>query len=117
MSSDRPDHSIHNGDGDQPMHPAAHILFGWVASPLTKPIVFWGLGALAVLLILVDLIYVRHTKFDIEGIPGFYGIFGFLAFSFVVLMGWPLGYLLRRDENYYEDQPAETDPHSEEAQK
>ena len=34
--------------------------------------------------------------------PGFQGVFGFLAFGLAVLSGWPLGKMLRRPEDYYD---------------
>lgn len=34
-------------------------------------------------------------------VPMSYAIFGFLAYSFVVLCAWPLFKLLARDEDYY----------------
>lgn len=58
-----------------------------------------GLGALA--LGLADLYLKRHALFAFEGWTAFHAWFGFLAFSFVVLAGWPLGALLRRREDYY----------------
>jgi hypothetical protein len=39
--------------------------------------------------------------------PGFYALFGFLAFGVAVLSGWPLGKLLRRREDYYETRSGE----------
>lgn len=57
-------------------------------------VVFVGLGA-------VDLVHHRHALFSWEGLPFFHSVFGFAAFTFVVLMGWPLRRLLSRPENYY----------------
>ena len=37
--------------------------------------------------------------------PVFYGVLGFLAFSFIVLAGQHLRGILMRDENYYKDEP------------
>ncbi|MEL7127961.1 MAG: hypothetical protein AAGK23_00300 [Pseudomonadota bacterium] len=88
------------------MHPIARALFGWVTFPRTGQIIFWGLALLSVLLIVGDPIAQRHTKEDIEAVTGFYGLFGFVAFAFAVLMGWPLGRLLRRSETYYDDDDA-----------
>lgn len=86
--------------------PLAKGLFGWVEAKATGQLIFWGLAALSVILIALDIdfIFERHYKEEIEGITGFYALYGFLAFSFVVLMGWPLGRLLRRDENFYGDE-------------
>mgnify|MGYP004068077959 FL=1 len=55
----------------------------------------------------------RHAYFSIDGTTGFNGLWGFGAFTLVVLAGWPLGRLLRRSEDYYDDEeePAGTEPH------
>lgn len=89
------------------VHPAARILFGWVSSDRTGQVIFWGLAILGVLFVAADAFIDRHPENDIESYFGFYGAYGFFAFSFVVLMGWPLGRLLHRDENYYDDQDPE----------
>lgn len=89
--------------GEQDMHPMAKLMFGWVASANIGRFFFWGLGLLSLLLILADFRSGRHPHNEAESYIGFYGIYGFFAFAFVVLMGWPLGRLLRRDENYYGD--------------
>ncbi|MEO0883111.1 MAG: hypothetical protein AAFY34_10290 [Pseudomonadota bacterium] len=87
--------------------PIAKGLFGWVEMKSAGQLIFWGLAALSVFLIAADFAIDRHYKEEIEGITGFYAIYGFLSFGFVVLMGWPLGRLLRRKENFYGDEPAE----------
>ncbi len=88
---------------DNDVHPVSTGLFGWIEHKWTGRIIFWGLLALSAVLILIDLIHHRHVQQDIESISGFYGIYGFVAFAFVVLMGRPLGWLLRRHEDYYGD--------------
>ncbi|MEO1027661.1 MAG: hypothetical protein AAFX02_01265 [Pseudomonadota bacterium] len=90
--------------GNDDMHPVARILFGWVEAPNTPKFIFWGIAALAALLLIADpLRDIAHAKEDLEKIFGAYGWYGFLAFASVVLTGWPLGRLLRRGENYYGD--------------
>lgn len=101
MSADPHNHS---GAHDQKMHPLAKMMFGWVTAPQTGNYIFWGLAIFGALLLSADLFIDRHPENDVERYVGFYGFYGFCAFSFVVLMGWPLGRLLHRDENYYGDQ-------------
>ena len=67
------------------------------------PIQVW-LAIASVVLILIDLAMSRHDKVDMANTVGFYAVYGFAAFAFVVIMGHPLGKLLRRDENFYGDQ-------------
>ena len=100
MSDQGKPHMPHD---DTDMHPIAKAVFGWVDGKWTGNIILCLLLGLSFVLIGIDAFYERHVEEDIEGIGGFYGIYGFVAFGFVVLMGRPLGWLLRRDENYYGD--------------
>ncbi len=98
---------------EEGVHPMAKVLFGWTETKNIGAILFWVMAGLSLALVAADLLIVRHEKIAFANSVGFYGIWGFLAFSFVVLMGWPLGKLLRRDENYYGDAggpPADIDP-------
>lgn len=88
---------------DDKIHPAAKILFGWVMHPKAGKYIFWGLAFLSILLIAADFVIPRHPHNEAESYLAFYAIYGFISFGFVVLMGWPLGRLLRRGEDYYGD--------------
>lgn len=44
----------------------------------------------------------RHGHFGEDGIPLFYGIYGFIAFFGLVLVGKQLRKLIMRDEDYYD---------------
>jgi hypothetical protein len=103
---------------DEGVHPMAKVLFGWTETKGIGAILFWGAAALSLALVLADLGVHRHEKIGFANAVGFYGLWGFVSFAFVVLMGWPLGRLLRRDENYYGDAggpPADIDPDLEDA--
>lgn len=50
----------------------------------------------------------KHPYFEFERWPGFYGVYGFLAATLLVLGGrFVLRPLVRRDEDYYERQEKE----------
>lgn len=66
-----------------------------------KTFVFFALLIGSIALIAADLIIHRHAYFTFEGWRGFHAFYGFLAFTFAVLCGWPLRRLLGRSENYY----------------
>jgi len=89
--------------------PLAKALFGWVEMKNAGQLIFWGLASLSVVLIAIDLVVERHYKEEIESVTGFYALYGFFSFAFVVLMGWPLGRLLRRHVNFYGDDTDEED--------
>lgn len=44
-----------------------------------------------------------HPHFAVEGMGAFFAVFGFLAFSFIVLAGQHLRKLVSRKEDYYEE--------------
>ncbi|MEM7328218.1 MAG: hypothetical protein AAF437_05720 [Pseudomonadota bacterium] len=94
--------------GDEDMHPMSKLLFGWVGSPRTPLILLILVILICGGLVLFDLGVNRHEYLDFANANGFYAIWGFAAFGLAVLSGWPLGKLLRRDEDYYGE--AETTP-------
>ena len=103
---------------DEGIHPMSKVLFGWTEIKGIGALLFWLMAGLSLVLVLADLVVHRHEEIHFASSIGFYGLWGFLSFSFVVLMGWPLGRLLRRDENYYGDAggpPADIDPDLEDA--
>ncbi len=105
-------HRLHTPSEDG-MHPMAKILFGWTEGRHAGTLIFWGLALLSIVLIVMDLAVHRHEYINLARATGFYALWGFASFAFVVLMGWPLGRLLRRREDYYGDPggpPADIDP-------
>ena len=93
--------------GEPGEHPLSVLLFSWMRSPLFFRVMMAGLAGLGVLFIALEVVFGRREQAGIDGLPGFYGMFGFLAFSFAVLSGWPLGRLLRRREDYYDTSSGE----------
>ena len=93
---------------DENMHPMSKLLFGWVDSPRTPFLLLVIVVAICAGLILIDLVINRHEYLEFANATGFYAFWGFAAFAIAVLSGWPLGKLLRRDEDYYGE--AETKP-------
>ncbi len=93
---------------DENMHPMSKLLFGWVESPRTPFLLFLVVVLICAGLILVDLVVHRHEYLEFANATGFYAFWGFAAFAIAVLSGWPLGKLLRRDEDYYGE--ADTKP-------
>lgn len=77
----------------------------WLDDPKLGDRIFRGLLLLCGLLLVADLadifLHYRHPHFKWEGLPGFYGVFGFSAFVVIVLSGKHLRKILMRDEDYY----------------
>ncbi len=64
--------------------------------------IYYVLLAVCLLLIPADLLYQKHAHFAFEDWFGFYGLFGFGVFVFVVLVGGQLRKILMRREDYYD---------------
>lgn len=65
-------------------------------------LIFWALVGICVVLLGAELFYEKHAYFEVDGLPGFYAGFGFIAFVFIVYAGKGLRRLIMRDEDYYD---------------
>lgn len=101
------DNHEHPQSGEVGEHPLSVLLFSWMRTKRFRAGVLIGLGALGAMLIGFEIVLAFKPIKDVTSVPGFYGIFGFLAFGLAVLSGWPLGKLLRRPEDYYEKRSGE----------
>lgn len=75
--------------------------FLWADSPVSVGTLIKGLAVLCVVLFVFDLFYHRHAYAPGEGLPGFYAVVGFVAFTGIVLGAKQLRRLILRNENYY----------------
>jgi len=60
-------------------------------------------------LFVMDFIIHRHVSHEMESIPGFYAIYGFVGCVVLVVVARWMRVLLMRDEDYYEDKPKNKD--------
>lgn len=75
--------------------------FLWADSnSAVERVIFW-LGVVCVVLFVLDFIVHRHAYAPGEGIPGFYAIVGFVAFTMIVLGASQLRRIILRNERYY----------------
>ena len=70
--------------------------------PIIQTLINILVPALCLLSVIAEWFVHRHPHFKIEEIMGFYGIYGFVSYCFIVLTAKALRPLLRRDENYYD---------------
>lgn len=87
-------------DDPKDLHPLGAKLL-WVEKDTNIVWMIQGLGVLCAILFLADFIAGRHPYFVTEGLFGFYAIFGFLAFSSIVIATKYLKRLIGRPEDYY----------------
>ena len=81
---------------------------GWLARPGSVDVLFRLLLAACAVLLLADVLdllgigYHKHVHYSVENVAGFYAIFGFAAYSFIVGAGWIWRRIVMRDEDYYD---------------
>jgi len=93
--------------GEPGEHPLSVLLFSWMRTRLFANVFTWGLGVIGVALVGLEIWLAFRPIKDVTYVPGFQGVFGFLAFGLAVLSGWPLGKMLRRPEDYYDRRSGE----------
>ncbi len=87
-------------DDPQDLHPLGAKL-RWVEKDANIVRMITGLAILCAILFLLDFVAGRKPYFGLEGWFGFYAIYGFIAFSFIVIMTGYLKRLIGRREDYY----------------
>ncbi|WP_144395306.1 hypothetical protein [Pleionea sediminis] len=75
----------------------------WLDRPENVTKIVWLLWALCFILVAVDFIYHKHPYFSFDGTFGFYPIFGFIAYCFIVFSAKLLRRFVKRDEDYYDE--------------
>ena len=88
-------------------------LFGLVDTPGAANRIFWGLAVFCGLLFLADFTYEKHGHFAVENIPGFFGFYGFVMFTALILAAKLLRVLIRRPEDYYGNKAIDSESYPE----
>lgn len=94
----------------KPEHlPALGRLLLWVDRPGSANKIFWALAAVCALLFVLDFTYHKHGHFHIEELPGFYGVYGFVMFTALILAAKTLRIFIKRPEDYYGDRAVDSE--------
>ena len=75
---------------------------GWFERKENQNKLWYGLLVVGGALTISEFLYEHHPHFEIEKVPEFFEIFGFLAFVMIVFAGRALRTIIMRDEDYYE---------------
>ena len=70
--------------------------------PVTVKWILRVFYAVCALLFFMDFVIHRHVSHEMEGIPGFYAIYGFVGCVVLVVVARWMRIVLMRDEDYYE---------------
>ncbi len=73
----------------------------WLARPSTIRLLWRLFIVLLVLVVAAQLLFPVKGSFGVDGWLGFGAVFGFLSCVAMVLIAKALGWVVKRDENYY----------------
>ncbi|KPU83986.1 hypothetical protein JI58_06405 [Marinosulfonomonas sp. PRT-SC04] len=93
--------------------PALGRMLLWVDRPGSANKIFWALAVICGLLFLVDFTYEKHGYFDVESLPGFFGVYGFVMFTGLILAAKGLRVLIKRREGFYGDKAVDCEDYPE----
>jgi len=99
-SEDNPEANKPSSSTDKPFSGLANRFLWADSTSSVERLIFW-LGMLCALLFVLDFIVHRHSYAPGEGLPGFYAVVGFVAFTLIVLGAKQLRRLILRNEDYY----------------
>lgn len=74
----------------------------WLDKPGNVRKLYRGLWGLGIALLLLDVVVHRHAEAAIDGLLGFYGLYGFIACVALVLAAKLLRRAVMRPEDYYD---------------
>jgi len=75
----------------------------WLARPRTIRLLWRVFIAILLVTVAVQFLSGSDGHFGIDGWIGFGAVYGFLSCLIMVLVAKGLGYILKRDERYYDD--------------
>lgn len=75
---------------------------GWADKPDNQRLIRRVLYVACALLVVADFVVHRHIYTDIERVPAFYALYGFVALVGVVMAAKGLRYFVKRNEDYYD---------------
>ena len=101
-------------DDNPEKYPPLGRALTWVDRPGNVDKIVYALAAVCGLLFLADFLYHKHPHFAVEEIPGFYGIYGFVMFTGLILAAKALRFFIKRREDYYGDKAIDREDYPEE---
>ena len=81
----------------------------WLARPSTIKLLWWVFAAILAASVAVQLLFKVKGYFGVDGWFGFGAVYGFLCCLAMVLFAKVLGWVLKRDEGYYENEKGDTE--------
>lgn len=94
---------------DPATYPALGRMLTWVDRPGSDKKIVWVLAIACLIVFGLDWTYEKHGYFDVENIPGFYALYGFVMFTGLILVAKALRFFIKRPEDYYGDKAIDTE--------
>lgn len=85
----------------------------WLDNMKNVERIVYSLYGLCALLFLADFLYKKKTYLDLEDVPGFYAIYGFVMCAALVVCARGMRLFLMRDEKYYSPNDVESEAYPE----
>tara|TARA_Y100001960_G_C14300542_1_gene645904 strand:- start:236 stop:586 length:351 start_codon:yes stop_codon:yes gene_type:complete len=78
-------------------------LLEWFTLKENSNLIFISLIILCAFVFFADFTYIKYGHFWIEEYPGFYGLYGFVMFTLIIIFSKILRNFVRRSEDYYHE--------------
>ena len=88
--------------------------FSWLEDPKKAQILILIFVIFCVGLFFADFFYDRHPHFSADKVFGFYAIYGFLMFTFIIFASKVLRFFVIRSENFYEEKAVDSEDYPKE---
>ena len=75
----------------------------WLVRPSSIRLLWWVFVVILAISVASQLVFKVKGYFGVDGWPGFGAVYGFLACLAMVLVAKALGWVLKRDSNYYRE--------------
>ena len=85
----------------------------WLDNMKNVERIVYSLYFICTALFLADFFYKKKTYLDLEDLPGFYAIYGFVMCAALVVCARGMRLFLMRDETYYVPKDVESEAHPE----
>ena len=73
----------------------------WLDEPRNVKRLWRGFLVLLALTVLAELVVTLHPHFEVESLPAFHAVYGFLACAAMIVAAKAVGVLLKRPDAYY----------------
>ena len=99
---------------DEPENlPVLGRCLAWFTKVGNSKYIIRALVVICIALFLADFTYKKYGYFEVETYKGFYGAYGFVMFTGLILMAKSLRYFNQRPEDYYGDKAIDCEEYPE----